>query len=745
MVASVGSVVIDLIAESASFVAGLNRSRADVKKWANDIRGAASGINQTLGLATKAAGAFGIAFGAQQIVSFVKNTIDAAGSLGELAQQIGVTTDTLQVLRFAGSQFGVEAGEMDQAIARLTASIGDANAGNKAMLESFNELGVVTVDVAGKSRSTDAVLRDVAEALSKEADASKRARLEKDLLGRAGQRLDPILSQGAEGLSEVEAAARKLGVVLSAETIKKMDDASDTIAAANQVFLSWAAEGIAAVITGLIGAGKAVSGFIEDLRPLAEEFDKTASAPFTGEAEQQARDMVKALREEGKSTFEIAKEINRTWAAIPADVQAHLLVMTDVVGQALREIKRITLQEASEIAGVLREIGNVRPSGPLTRPVVRSRFGGTPPVKPEAPPASVNVPPISGTRSGKSEAERKAERIADLIRGIQFDIDQLNRSAVDRQVFANLERLDVERMSKAGKEIEALTRTFYDLSRARSGEKTAVEDFINALGMEQDRLRQTDAERAKAQALIEATAAAQRDYAEGLRETATLTAAEIAMVNETVGVNLRLAEIKERSAEADATAREQMKASIDVAREQDRALKDLAATAGQDLGRGFADAVFGIQRWQDVLVNALQRATDALFDFLLAPKTAGGLGGTDWLGGLIGSLFSSGPDFSAWSMENALPRAGGGNVSPGRAYMVGEEGPELFVPRRMGTIVPNGGGQNGTFIFDFRGAEQGVEARVRPMIEAAKRDTFHAVFNAIERGGSAARAVGRRR
>lgn len=37
-------------------------------------------------------------------------------------------------------------------------------------------------------------------------------------------------------------------------------------------------------------------------------------------------------------------------------------------------------------------------------------------------------------------------------------------------------------------------------------------------------------------------------------------------------------------------------------------------------------------------------------------------------------------------------RAHGGPVSAGAPYMVGERGPELFVPGRSGTIVPNGGG-----------------------------------------------------
>ncbi|WP_242122880.1 tail tape measure protein [Sphingobium sp. Sx8-8] len=37
-------------------------------------------------------------------------------------------------------------------------------------------------------------------------------------------------------------------------------------------------------------------------------------------------------------------------------------------------------------------------------------------------------------------------------------------------------------------------------------------------------------------------------------------------------------------------------------------------------------------------------------------------------------------------------RATGGPVTPGRAYVVGERGPEVFVPTASGQVVPNGGG-----------------------------------------------------
>lgn len=50
-------------------------------------------------------------------------------------------------------------------------------------------------------------------------------------------------------------------------------------------------------------------------------------------------------------------------------------------------------------------------------------------------------------------------------------------------------------------------------------------------------------------------------------------------------------------------------------------------------------------------------------------------------------------------------KAGGGDVMPGRAYVVGEQRPELFVPRSAGTIVPNtalAGASGHTFVTNIQ-------------------------------------------
>jgi hypothetical protein len=73
-------------------------------------------------------------------------------------------------------------------------------------------------------------------------------------------------------------------------------------------------------------------------------------------------------------------------------------------------------------------------------------------------------------------------------------------------------------------------------------------------------------------------------------------------------------------------------------------------------------------------------------------------------GGGLGSLFSSATSSSGGGgatgflslLSGFLPfLADGGDVQPGKSYVVGEKRPELFVPRSAGTIIPQvpGGGQ----------------------------------------------------
>jgi len=113
----------------------------------------------------------------------------------------------------------------------------------------------------------------------------------------------------------------------------------------------------------------------------------------------------------------------------------------------------------------------------------------------------------------------------------------------------------------------------------------------------------------------------------------------------------------------------------------DSGLLDGFERAGSVLERGLLSAIrkgsLGFEDLRRIALNVIdQIANQALTGLIgsLGGGGSGGLGSILNLGGLIGSLFG-------------LPgRATGGPVSPGRPFVVGERGPELFVPTSAGRV-----------------------------------------------------------
>lgn len=143
---------------------------------------------------------------------------------------------------------------------------------------------------------------------------------------------------------------------------------------------------------------------------------------------------------------------------------------------------------------------------------------------------------------------------------------------------------------------------------------------------------------------------------------------------------------------------------------------------GTDLRSAFEDGASAAEAFRKAASNALTKVADLLIDIaakqlITAAFGASGtaLGGSS--GGFIASLLAG--------------RAGGGPVNAGQAYRVGENGPETFVPRTAGRIVPGGtsGGVTVSTVIDARGADPAAIRRLEARLAERDRE----LPNAIER------------
>lgn len=228
--------------ESSEFDKGLGKSRRSLSQAEKDFKARGDriekigrSVGQSLKLLVGLEAVNGLTDVARAMKQAVVSGLEYASSLGEQAQQLGVTSAALQEYRYAATQVGVSQEEMDTALAKLSKTIGMAAEGSKAQVSVFKSLGIAVKDTKGNILDAGSAIPKIADALSKITSPAQRAAIEVALFGRAGQKLDTLLSGGSAAVNALRDAAHKLGVVLSEDQIQRADDTADKLSALKMV------------------------------------------------------------------------------------------------------------------------------------------------------------------------------------------------------------------------------------------------------------------------------------------------------------------------------------------------------------------------------------------------------------------------------------------------------------------------------------------------------------------------------
>lgn len=152
-------------------------------------------------------------------LAFATRFADAAGQTADVANRIGVATDALQELRFAAEATGADAATVDTSLRRLARRMGDAAAGTGSLKKVFDQYGIAVRDADGNMRSTEAVFRDLSDAIAGAESQQERLRIAFAAFDVEGAKLVPLMQEGGAGLDSYAEKARALGVVLDAQTI----------------------------------------------------------------------------------------------------------------------------------------------------------------------------------------------------------------------------------------------------------------------------------------------------------------------------------------------------------------------------------------------------------------------------------------------------------------------------------------------------------------------------------------------
>ena len=228
-----------------------------VKEHAVEIGGAVAGI-----------------FAIEALVEFAAKGLELAASLGEVAQQLGVTARDLQVFRYAASQVGISTEDMDKGLQKFTKSLGSARAGSEEASKIFKAIGFSDDQI--KHLDVHDALLKTADGIAAVGDRATRAVPETQLFGRAGQQLDTLFAGGSKGIEAFAASAEKLGLIIPDEFLERAAVAEHKVSELKQVLsvnianaVAQNADAITTLATALeavaVGAAHAVqrfSGFV---------------------------------------------------------------------------------------------------------------------------------------------------------------------------------------------------------------------------------------------------------------------------------------------------------------------------------------------------------------------------------------------------------------------------------------------------------------------------------------------------
>lgn len=192
----------------------------------------------------------GALIGVGMFTGAVKNAIDAADALNDMARKTGVAVEVLGGLQYAFSKAGVDAATLEKSMVKLSANMAEVAGGNKELIATFNAIGVSVRDAQGNLKSTDQMLLDLADRFSELQDSPEKTALALKALGKAGADLISGLDEGSESIRAAIEEYQRYGGI-TADVAAAADTFNDTVAKLQLMFSALFRQIAAAVLPTL--------------------------------------------------------------------------------------------------------------------------------------------------------------------------------------------------------------------------------------------------------------------------------------------------------------------------------------------------------------------------------------------------------------------------------------------------------------------------------------------------------------
>jgi len=679
----------------------LNNLRKGVDGLTSDLQNLAAvggPLSNTIGGIVGKLGPLGLgaAAAAGAFAALGLRAVQLADELDDISSATGISAGALNNFKNSLVDAGGKTEDFSTLAAKLNQNLGEAAMGNETAQKAFQKLGVFVRDAGGNVRNTGDVLRDAVGKLAAIEDPAKRAALAVDIFGKTANKLDfTKLNAANDPFKDAQIAQ-----------LAKYQTAIDAIAKS--------------VNDSLITSFGKLAIYIDEAQKKAKKAEDEANArgnkiftdPRTGKqnevpmskAEKDRYDLAEKLKE-------AYKDINRendllgkknkqiTLGDFGADSEAKIKANKESAMRAsqsrIEADTNLELQGANEILAIqikarddLRKAANTIYAQEKVSNANMDKEYAAKKLEIDSK-AALDITKLKSQQNAKifSEEEAQRQKTQDELKAEEDRLEKI--FAAGRKITEQATEQNREMAAKAKLALDSVTMT--DRERANAEELFKIE---------QDRL-----------ALLK-----QIKDTYGDEQFAKRTEEE-KKINDLL--NKRKADAV---ANQEATAKQQEDFSLGwekAYRQYVDNSKNGFAQAGslfQSLSRGFEDSIVkfvqtGKLSFKDLFNDLIAQAVRAQSNKLLT-SLLGSFGSFFGGGG-----FGTGNAFGNLDLGGFL--ANGGPANANTPYIIGERGPELFVPKSAGTVIANG---------QFGGGGQTVNTAVTYNISAVDASSFRSLL-----------------
>lgn len=214
--------------DSGGFGAAANRAVGEINKIRQAVRSLPASFASYIG------GSLASLFGAQYLAGKVKETLEWADSLDDLAERIGINVEQLQAFEKAAKKVGASMESIVVASKTLRRAQADALRKDGPDRKSFGVMGITMDDL--KAKSWPQLFLQIAEKVRTAGNDTQVFDRAIQLLGRQGDALFPAFT---EGFARIAEESQRAGTVISSSMVKEMANLNKEIERAGSTLGRW--------------------------------------------------------------------------------------------------------------------------------------------------------------------------------------------------------------------------------------------------------------------------------------------------------------------------------------------------------------------------------------------------------------------------------------------------------------------------------------------------------------------------